>query len=167
VSAQNWKWFGHAAHLCVGHDCRFHLATLVGDYLVSTVGEYWPSRAVREITAKHKDAAWYAENGHLKGDYFDAAYQDRFGFDTVGLNRTYETMVFKAGAPCRAEGCGCGLPEIDGSEQDFHGYNDAASATAGHMELCEKWAAKQFAPQSGNVVEVGVTSGGPGGATVE
>jgi len=37
--------------------------------------------------------------------------------------------------------CGaCGLPEISGRELDFAGYNDAASATKGHLKLCRKWA---------------------------
>jgi hypothetical protein len=79
------------------------------------------------------------ENQHLKGDYFDAAYMKRFGFDEVGCDRKYETMVFRAGDPCSAEGCGCGLPEIDGVELDFAGYNDAKSATEGHYEMIERW----------------------------
>ena len=29
-------------HLCVSDFCRFSLATIVGDYLVSTIGEYYP-----------------------------------------------------------------------------------------------------------------------------
>ena len=107
---KDWKWFGHAAHLCVGHDCRFHMATQVGPWLVSTVGEYWGSRSVREIHA-------------------------------IGCGRKYETMVFRAGAPCDSTECGCGLPEIDGSEEDCDCYNDVKSATEGHIAMCKKWAA--------------------------
>jgi hypothetical protein len=135
VSRPVEKWFGHAAHFICGRDCRFHLATQVGGYLVSTVGELWPSRVVREIHADVHDSGWLEENRHLKGDTFDAAYMKRFGFDDIGYNRKYETMVFAAGAPCKAEGCGCGLPSIDGRELDTSGYNDAGSATAGHMKL--------------------------------
>src|SRR6266850_5484134 len=97
---KNLKWYGHAAHLIVGHDCRFHLATVVGKYLISTVGEYWPGRDSREIHAKVHDPKWAAENIVLKGDYFDFAYMKRFGFQEIGLNRKYETMVFKTGKPC-------------------------------------------------------------------
>ena len=140
-----WKWFGHAAHFICGHDCRFHLATLLpSGYLVSTVGEYWPSRAVREIHAESHDPKWLQENQHLLGDYFDAAYMERFGFDTIGYNRKYETMVFKAekGSACKSKDCGCGLPEIVPTELDFLGYNTAGKATAGHVELCSKWERK-------------------------
>ena len=133
------KWFGHAAHFIGGRNCQFHLATQVNGYLVSTVGELWWERGSREITARHQDPKWFAKNAHLKGDYFDAAYMKRFGFDTLGLDRKYETMVFKAGKPCARKDCGCGLPEIDGSELDFAGYSDAGSAARGHMELVEKW----------------------------
>lgn len=143
---EDWKWFGHAAHFICGHWCRFHLATQVGDYLVSTVGEYWPERSVREIHAGVYDPLWLAENEILRGDDFDHAYMKRFGFETIGYERTFETMVFKAGAPCTRKDCGCGLPEIYSSEEDFAGYNDARSATQGHMEMCKKWAAKQMMP---------------------
>lgn len=136
-------YYGHAAHFICAKDCRFHLATKVGKYLVSTVGELWPCRAVREIHAQSHDPAWLVKNAHLRGDHFDAAYMERFGFDTIGHNRKYETMVFKAGAPCTAKGCGCGLPSIDGSELDFLGYNDAGSAAKGHEKLCQKWERKQ------------------------
>lgn len=54
----------------------------------------------------------------------------------IGCDRMYETMVFRAGAECP---CGCGQPQIDGMELDMHGYNDAKSATEGHMAMCEKW----------------------------
>lgn len=50
--------------------------------------------------------------------------------------------VFKAGKACAAKGCGCGLPSINGMELDFAGYNDAGSATKGHMKLVKKWSRK-------------------------
>jgi hypothetical protein len=134
------KWFGHAAHFICGPWCRFHLATQVGDYLISTVGEYWPEREVREIHAEHYDADWWRENRHLKGGHYDAAYMKRFGFMEIGYQRTYETMVFRAGLPCTIESCACGLPGISGSELDFAAYNKAGDAAAGHMLMVEKWA---------------------------
>ena len=135
-----WKWFGHAGHLCVGHLCRFHLCTLVGKYLVSTVGEYWPERPAREIHAQCHDPKWLAKNSILRGDDFNAAYMKRFGFEEIGCDRKYETMVFEAGKPCVAKDCGCGLPAISGSELDCLGANDAGTATKNHMQLCKKWA---------------------------
>ena len=137
-----WKWFGHVAHFICGKSCQFHLATQVGKYLISTVGEYWPERAVREIHAKVYDPKWLSENIALKGDYFDAAYMQRFGYEDIGCDRKYETMVFKAGKPCAAKGCACGLPKIIPNELDTLVYNDAKSATEGHMKLCRKWSMK-------------------------
>lgn len=140
VPVSEWKWFGHAAHLIVGHSCRFHLATLVEPWLVSTVGEYWPERTTREIHAKIHDSAWLVMHEHLMGDYFDEAYMERFGYEEIGAGRKYETMVFRtAGDVC---GCGCGLPQpTDYGAVDIDGYNDAIAATQGHMALCEKWSA--------------------------
>ena len=137
------RWFGHAAHFICGHMCRFHLATTANGYLISTVGEMWPPRSSREIHAGVYDAPWLEKNRHLLGDDFDAAYMKRFGYEEVGLDRKYETMVFRAGKPCVAKGCNCGLPGIDGSELDFAGYNTAEDATKGHMKLLRKWATKK------------------------
>lgn len=142
VSPSEWEWFGAPGHFICSEDCRFHLCTKVGCYLVSTVGEMWPDRTVRKIHASVYDAKWLAANVHLKGDYFDAAYMKRFGFETVGYDRLYETMVFTAGKPCQSRQCGCGLPEISGSELDFEGYQTAAAATKGHRVMCERWAAR-------------------------
>ena len=136
----NWKWFGHAGHLIVGSHCRFHLCTQIGDYLISTVGEYWPERAVREIHASIHDPAWLVENGKLRGDTFDAAYMNRFGYEEIGYQRKYETMVFKvSGKICVIKDCNCGLPTIVPTELGFAGYNMAGDAANGHMAICEKW----------------------------
>jgi hypothetical protein len=79
------------------------------------------------------------ENQHLLGDYFDAVYMKRFGYELIGSDRTFETMVFEAGKPCEKKDCRCGLPAISGTELDFRGYNTAGDATKGHMKLCQKW----------------------------
>src|SRR5258708_35684419 len=137
-TATNWKWFGNAGHLCVSQWCRFHLCTKVGGYLVSTVGEYWPERAVREIHASVHDPKWLAENRYRKGDDFDFHYMKKFGFEKIGCDRKYETFVFKAGAPCASKTCGCGLPSIAGSELDTLAANDAGTAAENNMKRCKK-----------------------------
>ena len=138
IDESKWEWFGNAAHLIVGQWCRFHMATLIGKYLVSTVGEYWPERGSREIHAKVADPQWLAKNIHRKGDDFDHEYFKRFGYEEIGCDRKYETFVFKAGERCKAKGCGCGLPDIDGSELDSLAANDAGTATKNHREMCAK-----------------------------
>lgn len=139
IPVSEWKWFGNAGHLCVAQWCRFHLCTQVGDLLISTVGEYWPERAVREIHAQVHDLKWLSENHRLKGDNFDAAYMKRFGYEEVGCDRKYETMVFDAGSPCQAEGCNCGIPRpASWSELAVDGYQTAGEATGGHLAMCFK-----------------------------
>lgn len=143
IAPEKWQHFGTAGHFICAAWCRFHLCTKVGDYLVSTVGQYWPERGSREIHANVTDPKWLIENEHLKGDYFDAAYMRRFGYENIGCDRKFETMVFKAGARCNAAGCNCGQPEISGSELDFLDYNNTKDANEGHFKLCLKWAKKQ------------------------
>ena len=142
VDASKWKWFGHAGHFICGTHCRFHLCTQVGKYLISTVGEYWPERGSREIHAKYEDPKWLSENVCRKGDDFDAAFRNRFGYLEIGCDRLYETMVFRAGTPCASKKCGCGLPEINGSDLDYAPANEAGVARANHLKLCKKFASK-------------------------
>lgn len=143
IPESEWKWFGNAGHLIVAAWCRFHMCTQIGDYMVSTVGEYWPDRVSREIHARIHDPKWLEQYGILKGDNFDAKYMERFGYETIGCDRTFETLVFKAGKPCNSETCNCGLPyPSDWGELEANGYNTAGDATRGHMAMCEKWAAQ-------------------------
>lgn len=130
VPADQWRWFGTAAHFICGQWCRFHLATQVGDYLVSTVGEY--------IHPSHSGGSEATEAAWLKKNWPGA---------DIGLERKYETMVFRAGAPCAREGCGCGLPSTDGHEIDAKGYNDRRAAIEGHMRMCQRWAAHVDKPK--------------------
>ena len=127
----NWKWFGQAGHLIVSQWCRFHLCTQVGDYLVSTVGEYVPDETSREI---HCNVRGITLEG--RGDARLADYMNKVGFQEIGFGRTYETMVFRAGEPCSAPECACGLPAIDGSDLYAAGYTNAKEATEGHMKAC-------------------------------
>ena len=119
---ETWEWFGHTAHFCCGRWCRFHMATLVGPWLVSTVGLYVHPR--NSGSHEKSEQEWLKDNPNG---------------EEVGFGRFFETMVFKAGARCKVKGCNCGLPEISGSELDFNGYKTAGEANHGHMELCRKW----------------------------
>lgn len=140
-----WTWLGHAAHLIVASKCQFHMATELGNgIIVSTIGEYWPERSSREIHAKIYDEEWHAQNNHLKGDIYDAAYMKRFGFEEIGADRRYETMVFKsspAGDNCDA----CPFIIESGHNYDFDNYAGAGEAYKGHMAMCDKWADKTVA----------------------
>jgi len=39
IPESKWKWFGDAGHFICSQWCQFHLCTLVGKYLISTVGK--------------------------------------------------------------------------------------------------------------------------------
>lgn len=133
--AAEWRWFGHAGHFICAQWCRFHLCTQVGDYLVTTVGEYVPDEQVREILAKCRGVTLSG-----KGDARLTDWMEKCGFEDIGLDRTYETMVFAYDGVCEVEDCGCDLPVIIPTELDFGGYNMAGDASKGHYAMCEKWA---------------------------
>lgn len=133
IKQDQWKWYGNAGHFICSRWCRFHLCTLIGDTLVSTVGEHMPPESVRKIYA-------YSRGITLTqiGDSAETEWLEKNGYEEIGSNIKYETMTFKAGKPCNSVGCCCGLPKIDSSELDFEGYNDAGSATEGHYKMCFK-----------------------------
>lgn len=109
------QWFGYAGHFIASRWCYFHLATLVGPWLVSTVGDYHPPRS----------------------DYSVDAESPR---KTIGWERDFETYVFRAGPTCHADGCDCGMPSLlDAEEVETHGAMTAGAATRNHYAMCEKY----------------------------
>ena len=42
VPASAWRWDGHPGHLIVSYNCHFWLNTRIGNYRVSTIGDYQP-----------------------------------------------------------------------------------------------------------------------------
>lgn len=126
IPVDRWQWFGTSGHLIVGRECRFHLCTLIGKHLVSTVGQWCPRHELG--TSDAEEAAWLKANWPGR---------------EIGAGRTYETMVFEADLTkrCNQPDCQCGLPSLlTANELDFQGYNLPADAAAGHMALCRKWA---------------------------
>lgn len=131
VPKDQWVWMPHPAHFICSFDCRFHLATKVGDFIVSTVGELFHDEPVREITAEVRKIRLSGIGDARKNDYMK-----KIGFEEIGYGRKYETMVFKAAKdvehPC------CPWKIESGRELDFGGYNKPEDAYAGHLSMCEK-----------------------------
>ncbi len=144
-----WRWFGNAGHLCVADWCRFHLCTQIGPFLVSTVGEYVPEEAVREIHCHVRGIVLNGRGDERLADYMrQVGYQElgakEYRDGVIGPGRTYETMVFRTtGEVCHEAGCGCGLPRINGESLDMRGYHTAGAATIGHLEFCRQYAAEE------------------------
>jgi len=42
IDPRDWKWCGFPGHFIAARWCRFHLTTRVGDFIISTVGDYRP-----------------------------------------------------------------------------------------------------------------------------
>ena len=128
MKKENWIWMPHPGHFICSDSCKFHLNTYVGKYIVSTVGEYIPDLAVLEIL--------YPELNEFKGDKKREVYCKKYFCEELGLDRKYETMVFKAAKSANA--C-CPYRQVSGEDVDFAGYNSSVEAFKGHMKLCKKW----------------------------
>lgn len=124
----DWVWMPHPGHFICASHCRFVLNTAVagGKYIVSTVGEYVPDSTVRKILFPTT----------LRGDEEEREFLRQKGYQEIGWDRKYETMVFKA-KPSKQRCCPFVMEEAD--EQDMRGYNDPGEAYEGHLEMCEKW----------------------------
>ena len=131
ISEKGWVWMPHPGHLCVSDECKFHLNTYVGKYIVSTVGEYLPDSEVREILARAKKIKLKG-----KGDDRLANYMEKIGYENIGYKRKYETMVFKAK---KSKYKCCPYVAANWEELDFEGYNSAEDAFKGHYRMCQKW----------------------------
>lgn len=143
IPKDEWEWFGNAGHFICGFWCRFHLCTKIGDFLVSTVGEYVPMEGVREIQAEIRGLQLEGKRGSEARLW---SYLKENGYEEIGCDRLYETMVFRAGEPCTRENCNCGLPELSSAEELVaQGYNDRGAAARGHIAICARVAAGEFA----------------------
>jgi hypothetical protein len=137
VARENWEWFGVASHLIVGNDCRFHLATIVGPRLVSTVGEWLPDSSTWDIFANSRGVVLEGIGDERRNQFLRDV-----GFVEIGAGRTYETMVFRTSDErCDEDDCHCGQPRVaEWGELDSDAYNERGDAQRGHYAMCDKWA---------------------------
>ena len=121
IARANWKWYGFPGHYICSDDCHFHIVTRVGRWIVSSIG------------AKRRG------DGPLETIGEDGT--------VPGSGRTYETKVFPI-AHAETKQCGCGQPHaMTWRELDSRGYTDSNAALAGHLAMCEKWAAIDRIPR--------------------
>lgn len=112
ISKSDWVWLPHAAHFCGANECNFKMATIVGDFIVSTIGEYYPLHMILSGINKMQE---------------------------IGANRLYETMVFIKKIMPKGAHCDCCKFTIHPSEVDFIDYSNGSDAMNGHMNSCYKY----------------------------
>jgi len=140
VGKDKWVWMPHPAHFICSYDCKFVLATKVGKYIISTVGEYFPDAPIREIMATSRGVKLEGIGDARRHDFMK-----KIGFEELGIGRLYETMVFKAvkSSVKGKNACpACPFQISSGSDLDFMGYKTSKEAYEGHMKMCKKWAKK-------------------------
>lgn len=136
ITKDKWIWMPHPAHFICSQDCHFHMATKVGKWIISTIGELLFDMQVNEILAKHRNIQLEG-----MGDFRRADWMRKNGWEEIGMGRTYETMVFKAEKSNEKNSC-CPYRIASGSYVDFRGYKTSEDAYQGHLELCEEYSKK-------------------------
>lgn len=131
MEKNKWIWMPHPGHFICSANCQFILNTYVGGFIVSTVGEYVPDAPVREIIAESRKITLKG-----KGDCRLADYMKKIGYEKIGYDRKYETMVFPSKKS--SDNC-CPYVAKDWIEVDIAGYNDSGKARNGHYKMCDKW----------------------------
>lgn len=117
IPESKWIWSGSPGHFICSRWCRFHLTTIIGGVVISSVGDYHPSHA--KDTAKP---------------------------ETIGCDRLYEVMVFQVTTKKpKKNACQCTVccHPMNGTEIDFKGANSAVDAESNHRAMCRKWASKK------------------------
>lgn len=111
IPESEWVWHGMAGHFCAGNSCRFHLATEVGNFRVSTIGAY----------VSPLDKENYSEVGHQRK------------YETMVFR------IADGQAVCTC-GCQMKDLE-SWTELEMLPANDPDTARKNHMEACLKYAA--------------------------
>lgn len=143
IPRSDWVFMPHPAHFICSRDCKFFLATRVGNVIVSTIGEYLPDAPVRKIIAEYRGIKIEG-----KGDARLADYMKRVGYEDLHIGGwKYETMVF----PCekrvsKGETC-CEYKCSSWTPLDEEWYKKGEDAKSGHYKLCEKWAQNNEVPE--------------------
>lgn len=106
---KSWRWCGHAHHFIDANHCQFHLATWVGNYLVSTVGDWWPHPG---------------DERHALGPEPDLFF---------------ETMVFPASLGHDSDYSCHGYAVDSWAEVDVWRYQTTEAANEGHLRACLTW----------------------------
>lgn len=119
IPESDWIWQGHPGHFCGARDCLFRLATVIGDVIVSTVGDYYAPLGTEGKMQR-------TEIG-FSGDPARPAY--------------YETYVFKLAPPNATRTCESCRDVADWSEIEGVRCSTALEAQAQHLTMCRKWAA--------------------------
>lgn len=161
VDRKDWQWLGHPAHFCAAEDCRFHMTTIVGCVVVSTVGDY---RSKMDFIMGTRpdgdpDRTWWEEH---KKRARELGMRHSSGAECIGYLRFYETMVFRVEGFCEDPDCDCGhLPNISGHclDDGFEGYQTALDAQIGPVEMCERFAADEAQRLAANPINAPGTEG--------
>jgi hypothetical protein len=110
------------SHFIGSESCHFGITDVVGDFIISTTGDYRPMSPIEGYDGRQHE---------------------------IGYGRFYETMVFRdSGERCEDASCKCGGIPMARSfrELDFDGYKTQDEARRGHAAMVARYKAG-YVPQ--------------------
>ena len=76
IVVEHWQWSGYPAHLCVSTRCYWWLCTRVGDWIISSIGDYRPGGVESE-----REPIGAGEQDFYESAVFKAAESTGFSWD--------------------------------------------------------------------------------------
>jgi hypothetical protein len=101
IPISKWEWSGHAGHFCASDSCKFRLHTKIGNYVISTVGEYVCDGEIKEIGCDRKYESYVFEvtnKKHKCGCYVIEKYEEIDSLpanDSITAHANHMKLCFK------------------------------------------------------------------------
>jgi hypothetical protein len=95
IPKSEWKWYGYAGHFVGGKMCAYHLATRIGQFFVSTVGDYYPDAKTRERLGA--DAESWFETFVFRCNGEDGYGNPNVDFQEIDSRRYADSLVAENG----------------------------------------------------------------------
>ena len=88
IPPSKWVWCGYAGHFIAASRCVCHLNTRVGDYRISTVGDYRPDGEKRDTVGLNRWGETYVFRVGGKGYHGEGVVEDWGEIDSRGYSET-------------------------------------------------------------------------------
>lgn len=96
IPESEWQWQGYAGHFCMAHACLFHLTTVVGNVMISSVGHL-----VTKNVDEFEPEALGAEKGSFYETYvFSGLDKHKCGCYKPAIGLEAEGRRFKEHTDC-------------------------------------------------------------------
>lgn len=90
ILENKWQWKGLDGHFCLRHKCFFRLCTIVGNYMISSVGALYENNEMQEIGYKRHYEIMVFKRDEENKEIFKMLEVDMKGFKFNKKDDPYE-----------------------------------------------------------------------------